>query len=145
MRAWEPLGAHLYCIEEDTVFFTVHGAVSVAEMATHLDRLEAIAARVGWVLTVYDSREGVGISPQARRYVAERMRARPFRAAGGVFGASFVIRTMVTLMVSAVSLFTKSVQRVAYFKTEAEAVAYCVQMRECFRAEVAAERQKASG
>lgn len=46
-------------------------------------------------------------------------------------------------MVSAVSLFTKSLQSVAYFKTEAEAVAYCAQMRECFRAEAAAKYKKA--
>lgn len=142
MQGWEPLGAHRYRVEGDTAFFEVQGPISVEEMEEHLSRQEAIAREIGWALTVYDSRQGTGVSAEVRRYVAERMRTRPFRAAGAVFGASFVIRTMVMLMVRAVSLFTNTGQFVGYFKTEAEAIEYCADMRELFRAEIARERTR---
>lgn len=142
MQSWEPFGAHRYRIEGDTAFFEVHGPVSIAEMATHLDRLEVLAKEFGWALTIYDSSKGVGVSKEVRRFVAERMRERPFRAAGAVFGASFPVRVMVTLLVSAVSIFTDTGQSVAYCKTEAEALAYCAQLRERFRSEVAAEQAR---
>ena len=67
-------------------------------------------------------REGTGIDPEARKYMAEWSKTPSQRMAGtAVFGMSFAARAIVMLMVNAIKVLGNLKSDVTFVKDEAEA------------------------
>ncbi len=69
------------------------------------------------MLGVFDARDGMNMTPEARRYSNEASSAHPVSAATLLVGASLAIRTMTSLLINAARLFGKKLAPVEYCDT----------------------------
>lgn len=95
---------------------TVHDLAFLFELRTTLQRQH------GRVFLLVNAQDNEGVPPESRRYAAKYRSEQPFRGAVVVFGAGLIVRTAVTLILSASKLLGRSdstVMRFATSETEA--------------------------
>jgi hypothetical protein len=133
------IGRHRLEVVDDVVLWVAHGPCDVDDLRQVIAVGEELAARYGRYYSLIDAREGITITPAARRYSAEWERARGgSKAYTVIFGASTFLRTLVTLINRAAELILSRSPEIVFVATEAEARAHIAADRKR-RAEKAAE------
>ena len=122
MPNWESFGRHRYYRETDLAFFEHHGGVSLEEIQFVFQVSDEIRASQGYILVVFDMRDGSGMSQQARRYCGERTRTNQLDSATVIVGASLAIRTVTLLVQNAGRLFGQQPPPIHFCDTVPEAL-----------------------
>jgi hypothetical protein len=108
--------------EIDGILIVRFGGDYTLELAVELQAItNAVAARDGYRLLLFDLRGLRSVTPAARRFLIEdheRERKPSFVA---IFGASFAIRTLATMVIRAMNALTKVPVVLEFFDTEERA------------------------
>ncbi len=107
----------------------------------------ALVQKNGYSLLLGDVSAGASIPPQVRRWIGEWHKTHPQAASDGsaiVFGASPVVRTLITLVNSGVRLLGISNGDLAFAKSEADAWAIIAQRRKLWQERIASRRAAAA-
>lgn len=116
-----PPGQPSLWFEGDILVMRNVGAIEVAEMQRLIDMGEQLFAEHGYILILGDAKHSTGLSPDARKLQAERLKRfiRPSHTA--IFHVSTVARMMTTLAQRGVELLSGKSYPVSFHKDEAEA------------------------
>ena len=128
-------GKHITYFEEpDIIFMKLAGDVSDAEGLELLRRQKAFAEGRKMLFFLMDGREMAGISPVARRAVAETLKEIPLYGMAN-FQSSMKARVVAKLVITAINLFRKdaSTNPVEFFSSEQEAREWIDSRREKYR------------
>lgn len=115
MVTWHKLGAHRYHRDGDVVFMELHGDFQRDDAHEIWNVAEGIERECGYALIVFDAREGLSVSPEARQYLNKRKHQRSVCGAVLIVGASFGLRTIVLLLQHAGRLLTNKPQIPLFF------------------------------
>lgn len=132
MTAWQWQGKHRFCCEEDVVIFELHGLFNVDDAHCMFRLADAQDAKYGYVLFVFDARDGLNMSPQARRVVADKNRVQPKKSATAIVGASVAIRTVTMLIQNAGRLLGFQINPVQFCLTMEDGMAWLDMKRKQF-------------
>lgn len=125
-------GKHVTYFEEpDIIFMRLAGECSDAEGLELLRRQKSYAQGRKMLFFLMDGREMAGISPGARKAVAETLKEIPLYGMA-IFDAPMKARVVAKLVITAVNLFRKdaSTNPIEFFPTEAEAREWIASRRE---------------
>jgi hypothetical protein len=128
-------GKHITYFEEpDIIFMKLAGDVSDAEGLELLRRQKAFAEGRKMLFFLMDGREMAGISPVARRAVAETLKEIPLYGMAN-FQSSMKARVVAKLVITAINLFRKdaSTNPVQFFSSEQEAREWIASRREKYQ------------
>ena len=128
-------GKHITYFEEpDIIFMKLSGDVSDAEGLELLRRQKAFAEGRKMLFFLMDGREMAGISPGARRAVAETLKEIPLYGMAN-FQSPMTARVVAKLVITAINLFRKdaSTNPVEFFNSEEEARAWIASRREKYK------------
>lgn len=128
-------GKHITYFEEpDIIFMKLSGDVSDAEGLELLRRQKAFAEGRKMLFFLMDGREMAGISPVARRAVAETLKEIPLYGMAN-FQSSMKARVVAKLVITAINLFRKdaSTNPVEFFSSEQEAREWIDSRREKYQ------------
>ena len=142
MPTWETQGTHRFYREGDLVFFECHGLFQLDDLNRLLAICDDLEREYGYVLSIYDTIDGMNMSADARRVVGERNRTHDAPSAAAIIGASFAIRTVAMLLNNAARLIGKTVSPAHFFPNQEEALAWSAAQREVCRSAAAQRRQK---
>lgn len=107
-------------VEGDTVFVAIQGDVRADHLEALIEICEKIEAEHGYFLTLADVRQVGRVPSEIRRRSAEW--GRHHRPGGyACYGSSAMTRTIITLLIRAISLVSKQDTPVMFFASEAEA------------------------
>ena len=120
MPIWKQQGKHRYYREGEMLFFELHGLFTLADTQFMILQTYEIAEQHGYVLSVFDARDGINMTPDARRYLNEVANRRPIDSRSLLIGAPLGMRTMTRLILNAASLFGKQMPPVDFVPTSAE-------------------------
>jgi SpoIIAA-like len=136
------IGAHSLCLEPpDTLRIVMVGDLSAAEAAALFDTIHDLSNGLSHFFALTDVTGAGGISPGARSIVRERTPSTRLRGTA-VFGASFHLRVIATLVAKAVTTVKRDFDApITFFETEDEARAW-IEKR---RGELAALAGRSSG
>lgn len=124
------IGLHRLEIDGDLMHWEAHGALDVDDLRKIIAIGEELSARYGRYYSLIDARQGITVTPAARRYSAEWERShRGPRAFTVIFGANPVLRALVTLLNRATELVLGRAPEVVFVKSEPEARAVITQDR----------------
>ena len=128
-------GKHVTYFEEpDIIFMKLMGDVSDAEGLELLRRQREFAEGRKLLFFLMDDREMAGISPNARKAVAEMLKEIPLYGMAN-FQAPMKARVVAKLVITAINLFRKDAKSnpVEFFNSEEEAREWIAQRREKFQ------------
>jgi hypothetical protein len=125
---WQFFGKHKARVEGDIVYSVWDGPTSLAEVQAHHAVVERVLAERGQVYSLVDVRSSQSPSPEVRQWLAEQSKGYKV-AAFALFGASFTMRTLATLMWRAGRILTRDETEIGFFETEAEARAFLAAAR----------------
>lgn len=128
-------GKHTTYFEEpDIIFMRLAGECSDAEGLELLRRQKSYAQGRKMLFFLMDGREMAGISPGARKAVAETLKEIPLYGMA-IFDAPMKARVVAKLVITAVNLFRKdaSTNPIEFFPSEAEAREWISSRREKFK------------
>lgn len=128
-------GKHITYFEEpDIIFMKLAGDVSDAEGLELLRRQKAFAEGRKMLFFLMDGREMAGISPGARRAVAETLKEIPLYGMAN-FQSPMKARVVAKLVITAINLFRKdaSTNPVEFFSSEQEAREWIDSRREKYQ------------
>jgi hypothetical protein len=128
-------GKHVTYFEEpDIIFMGLRGDVSDAEGLELLRRQKAFAEGRKMLFFLMDGREMAGISPGARKAVAQTLKEIPLYGMAN-FQSPIKARVVAKLVITAINLFRKdaSTNPVEFFPSEAEAREWIASRREKFK------------
>lgn len=131
-----PLGKHLIRIEGDTLFMVTRGVVTGDEMVELFGRFDEIKREHGMLFVLFDSRLNTGMEPQARKFALEQTDVGRGADLQVLFGASFGVRVIINMILSALKLLGKKSTSVYMMGAESEARAFFEQERERVRREL---------
>jgi hypothetical protein len=95
MPTWLSCGKQRYYIDEEALFWELHGEVTATEIHGITDILVALHRQHGVALAVCDARNSSAITPEARKAISDRHTAGTAVAAPSViFGGSVIQRTL---------------------------------------------------
>jgi hypothetical protein len=134
MPNWLPLGTHSYCVEDDIFVLRGDGTLTVTDLEALYRVCWEIADRYNYWLVLVNSRAGVSMSPEARRFVGDLSRRRRSKNATAIYGGSIVERTLVLFVRNAVKLLHGTAMPIETFQTEADARSWLVHQRQSLRA-----------
>jgi hypothetical protein len=98
-------GAHEVSISGDIIHLTTHGAVSLAEIESFMTRAHAVHTEHGQSFLILDVADGIGLTPEVRKYVAAYVKRTGYTATlSHVIGASILSRSVITLVLRAIEL-----------------------------------------
>jgi len=119
---WRLAGCHRFYLRDDVLFWECHGPTNLQDVVVLLDMRTALLRRYGHVFLLVDAHDHGGIPAESRRYAAKFRSDRPSPGVVVVFGAGLVVRTAVSLIISAAKLFHRDNSRELFFAdNEAEA------------------------
>lgn len=123
-----------YFDEPDIIFMKLAGECSDAEGLELLRRQKGYAQGRKMLFFLMDGREMAGISPGARKAVAETLKEIPLYGMA-IFDAPMKARVVAKLVITAVNLFRKdaSTNPIEFFPTEAEAREWITSRREKYK------------
>ena len=121
-------------IEGDMLVMQIDGPVEVREMRMVIELSEGLYNRNGYTLVLGDARLTKGLTPDARKLHAERIKdvLRPSHTA--IHNVSSVGRMMTTLAQRGIELVSGKTYPVSFHKDEAEARAELARQRAILRA-----------
>ena len=128
-------GKHVTYFEEpDIIFMALRGDVSDADGLELQRRQKAFAEGRKMLFFLMDGREMAGISPGARRAVAETLKEIPLYGMAN-FQSPLKARVVAKLVITAINLFRKdaSTNPVEFFSSEQEAREWIDSRREKYR------------
>lgn len=135
MADWQTFGNHEARNVDDQLELRLRGIVDDKDSAEIMDRVAAHQRIHGRVFLIVDTTQTRGLTPAARRYIAEWLRAHPDNDGVAVlFGGSTTVRTLGSLLNSAVRILSGRPTRNHFVKTEEEARALLAQIRREFAA-----------
>lgn len=121
---WVPIGRHLARVAPDGVFVRARGEILPGESVALCDYLLPLYQRNGWVFVILDASALTGMGAEARRENAAWHRAHRIDVQAVVFGAGLLVRTVFTLLGSAVRLLGNAQREIRFVATEADALAW---------------------
>ena len=119
--AWLPLGKHLYRIDNDRVTVETHGQLNAGETRELMLILTKVDAEHGHVLALFDVTNGAGLPAQSRRVMAQWDRGDKKPAPTAIVGAGLALRTVATMAVHAIRIFSGKPTSLAFFGNHDEA------------------------
>lgn len=128
-------GKHITYFEEpDIIFMKLTGDVTDAEGLELLRRQKAFAEGRKMLFFLMDGREMAGISPGARKAVAQTLKEIPLFGMAN-FESPMKARVVAKLVITAINLFRKdaSTNPVEFFSSEQEAREWIASRREKFK------------
>lgn len=128
-------GKHVTYLEEpDIIFMKLTGDCTDAEGLELLRRQRGFAEGRKMLFFLMDSSEMAGISPGARKAVAETLKEIPLYGMAN-FNAPMKARVVAKLVITAINLFRRdaSTNPVEFFPTEAEAREWIASRREKYK------------
>ncbi len=108
MPDWKNEGSHRYYREPDLLFVEAHGDLQCEEIKQLWEMASSIEKTCGYLICIFDFRDGKSISPEARRYIGERNRERTLQGPVFMIGASLMLRTIALMLQHAARLFGKT-------------------------------------
>lgn len=121
--SWQPLGPHLYRIEDDTIFVRTNGNATLESTAQYTDLCRQLVAQNGYVLSIVDMAVSGVAPPEVRRYQAQAARDFPPGCNEiAIFGMNGLARTFVQLIARASSLMNGREPGVEFVRDEAAAL-----------------------
>lgn len=131
---WSQLGLHRIRVVHDTVEWILDGPVSLTELQQFEQFQHQVERTFQYVLILVDCHKAGGISPQARRYVAEQTKLRPdLKTFSALYGCSPMIVALSTLVVRAITLFSGRPHPVEICRDEASAREHMAAFRQTFQ------------
>jgi hypothetical protein len=130
MPIWNQQGRHRYYREGDLLFFELHGEFTLADTECMVAQTAAIGEEHGYALIVFDARDGLNMTPEARRYINEVGRQRSIESHSLIIGAPLAMRIMTRLILNAASLFGKQLPPVEFVESTAEVAAWLAAQRQ---------------
>ncbi len=130
------VGAHqVMRREHDLLIFSVVGDVALPEVDGILAQERALRAEVGYSLVLVDAHRMGTMPAPIRKHAAEVMRAdASYRGALAVWGAPFVIRTLINLILRATALLSRQArQPVEYFASQSDGLRWLQTQRQTFQ------------
>jgi hypothetical protein len=128
-------GKHITYFEEpDIIFMGLVGETTDAEALELLRRQKLFAEGRKMLFFLMDGRQMAGITPGARKAVAETLKEIPLYGMG-IFEAPLKARVVAKLVITAINLFRKEASNnpIEFFPTEAEARKWIESRREQFK------------
>jgi hypothetical protein len=128
-------GKHVTYFEEpDIIFMKLTGDVTDAEGLELLRRQRAFAEGRKMLFFLMDGKEMAGISPAARKAVAQTLKEIPLFGMAN-FESSMKARVVAKLVITAINLFRKdaATNPVEFFPSEEEARAWIASRREKYK------------
>jgi hypothetical protein len=125
----ELIGRHRIRIEPpDLCFVTNNGDISIEDAAALMSRVGAVAGVNRRVFLLFDVTRSGNMAPEARKAVVDTLGKLPV---GGIaiFGATFTIRVVATLILKAIGIIYPSAPAAHFFSSEAEARAWLSERR----------------
>ena len=110
MPDWKQLGSHRYYVEDEVLFIEAHGPFTLEDTKFITWQSPELAKQWGYYLLVADARDGMNLTPEARRYSNASAKNDPIPGAILIMGASLAVRTMTALLTNAARLFGKKQQ-----------------------------------
>ena len=130
MPTWLSCGKQRYHIDEEALFWELHGEVTATEIHGITDILVALHRQHGVALAVCDARASSAITPEARKAISDRHTAGTAVAAPSViFGGSAIQRTLLPLVIRAIRLLGGKPPEIDFVATEQEAHAWLARKR----------------
>lgn len=120
MPTWETQGSHRLYRQDDLLFFELHGMFELPDVQRMYAITDDTVQAYGYILTLFDASAATGITVEARRYVGEKSKASPNEGAAAIIGASFPIRTLITLLRNASRLIGRPMPPMQFFATPAD-------------------------
>lgn len=122
--------SHAYREEGALLFFHTNGVLSLEDMQAMFGLHAKIKKEFGYLLVLYDAKNGGSMSPEARKYAAEHTRPEVMHSASAIFNISYPARVIATLVHRATKVISKlPIGPMAFFATEAEARAFLENFR----------------
>lgn len=140
MPQWKHQGTHRYYEEEDVLFWESHGLITLSDMEAAFQALAAVQDRHDYAIGIFDARDKVSVSPDARRYTAAQGRTGARRASTIIIGASATLRTIMRLVHNTYRLFGLDPPPTNYCVSVEDAFLQAQRERQKLRAEIAAEQ-----
>lgn len=139
-QQWIEVGPHRYRIDDDMLYATPFGELSVEHVGRVCTLLESILRRKGYVLYLIDARNSVPIGYESRRaYVRWFQEVRP-RIITCAFGSAQEPRATAVFITNAARMLVGVETVMHSAETEAEARAFLATERERLLREIAARR-----
>lgn len=98
---WQSFGTHRFYVHTDVLFWEVHGPTLTEDIAKLYEQRELLLRTYGYALVLIDTRQHGGVPPEARRYAVMNRSQTPPRGSVVVFGASLLVRTILSLIMGA--------------------------------------------
>jgi hypothetical protein len=141
MPEWVSQGTHRFQVDGDLLVIEVHGLFTEQDARLIYRFSDPMAEAYGYVLSIFDARGYGGITPEARRYIGEQQRIRiHIVGATAVVSASFIVRTLATLLNHAGRLFGRPETPLHFCASPEEAQEWIAAQRPGFAA-VRSERR----
>jgi len=136
MLAWQWQGKHRFQCEDDMVVFELHGLFNLEDALCMFRLSDEQNHRYGYVLFLFDARDGLNVSQEARRLFSDKFRLQPENRVTAVVGAGITIRTLTRLIQNAGRLFGISMKPVQFCDTMEEGMLWLDMQRQQFRAKL---------
>ena len=134
MDTWAQIGRHEYRIAGDLLYVRGHGDILPGESDQMCDLLLGLYQQHGTAFLIVDASGLTGMGIEARRENAAWHRAHKLTAPSVVYGANLLVRTLLTLLVSAIRLIGRHEREIRFVANEADAVRWVDERRTELRA-----------
>lgn len=122
------LGAHRVRQEGELVAIVLHGPLSLSEAQTFHGLVAEVLKQHGHAYVLADCQAGGALTAETRRWIAEWNRHH--RVDGvALYGANLFVRTMISLVLNAISLLGSRAVPARFAKDEGEARAWLASLR----------------
>ncbi len=136
MTTWQSQGQHRFCGEGDLVVFELHGVFTLDDAQCMLRIADEQNHRYGYVLWLFDARDGLNMIQEARRVVTDKLRVYPENRVTAIVGANVAIRTLSRLLQNAGRLFGVPIRPIQFFDTMDEARTWLDMQRQQCRSRI---------
>lgn len=114
------VGLHTITRERDLNIIKLRGPLSIDEAKVYHAMVEGSLQRYGSAYVMVDSTDGVSLAPATRRWIAEWNQQHRVNGVA-IYGGGVVMRTLLTLLLNAISLLRSQRVPSVFVKTEADA------------------------
>ena len=122
------IGKHSARVDGDTLYLSLYGDFLLEDLKPILQLAEGIIVEYGYYFALADISQLAAVPAETRHFGAQWARVHPMR--GNVcYGGSLAVRTVLTLVLRAISVVSSSLAPLAFFKTEQESLAWIVAQR----------------
>jgi len=139
MASWQKLGAHRFHVEGDVVFIELHGDFGRDDAQVLWDTVIQVEQKHRHVLRVYDARDGMSMTPEARQYISDCRKKYSPNGPDVIVGANITLRTIVNLLQHAARIIKRPTSQVHFCATLDEVPEVLEMHRKLLRAKYTAK------